>query len=151
MKQTLNFLVSIQSPIRLVWDTMLSDEGYRAWTAAFMEGCYFAGSWEQGEKIQFLAPDGGAGGGMTAIIAENRPYEFISIKHLGEVTAGVEDTTSAKVLAWAPAYENYSFAESDGVTQVKVSLDTLPEHVTYMNETFPKALMLLKNHCERRS
>lgn len=75
----------------------------------------------------------------------------LSIKHLGEVSAGVEDTTSAKVLAWAPAYENYSFLETDGSTEVNVSLDTLPEHEVYMNETFPKALVLLKNLCESKS
>ena len=148
MKKTLTFSVSIQCPPRLVWETMISPEGYRAWTAAFMEGCYFSGSWEQGEKIQFLAPADGGDGGMTAVIAENRPYEFISIKHLGEVNAGVEDTTSQKVLAWAPAYENYSFVETGGGTEVKVSLETLPEHETYMNETFPKALASLKKLCE---
>ena len=151
MKKTLTFSVSIQSPRIHVWETMISLEGYRVWTAAFMEGCYFSGSWEQGTKIQFLAPDTGGGGGMTAVIAENRPYEFISIKHLGEVAGGVEDTTSEKVLAWAPAYENYSFAETSGGTEVTVSLDTLPEHETYMNETFPKALALLKNLCESMS
>jgi uncharacterized protein YndB with AHSA1/START domain len=151
MKRTLTFSVSIQRPRRLVWETMLSPEGYRVWTAAFMEGCYFSGSWEQGKKIQFLAPDGGGGGGMTAVIAENRPYDFISIKHLGEVSAGVEDTTSPKVLAWAPAYENYSFVEAGGSTEVKVSLDTLPEHEAYMNETFPKALASLKKLCESKS
>lgn len=150
MKNTLNFSISIKSPRSVVWETMLSQEGYRAWTAAFMEGCYFSGSWEQGSKIQFLAPDGAGGGGMTAVIAENWPYAFISIKHLGEVSAGVEDTSSAKVLAWAPAYENYLFIETDDGTEVKVSLDTLSEHEAYMNETFPKALALLKNLCERK-
>jgi hypothetical protein len=36
----------------LVWETMLSPDGYRVWTAAFTEGSYFSGSWEQGQKIQ---------------------------------------------------------------------------------------------------
>jgi hypothetical protein len=34
---------------------------------------------------------------------------------------------------------------------VKVSLDTLPEHEAYMNETFPKALASLKKLCESKS
>jgi hypothetical protein len=127
---------------------MLSPEGYRAWTAAFMEGSYFSGSWEEGRKIQFLSPNGE---GMTAVIAENRPYEFISIRHLGQVNAGVEDTTSPEVAAWAPAYENYSFVETGGSTEVKVSLDTLPEYETYMAEAFPKALASLKKLCESKS
>lgn len=148
MKKTLTFSVSINCPRSFVWETMLSPEGYRAWAAAFMEGCYFSGSWEEGQKIQFLAPNGD---GMTAVIAENRLHEFISIQHLGEVSAGVEDTTSQKVRAWAPAYENYSFVEAVGTTEVKVSLDTLLEHEAYMKETFPKALALLKSLCESKS
>ncbi|BDT67439.1 hypothetical protein os1_16150 [Comamonadaceae bacterium OS-1] len=148
MKKTLSFSVSIHCPLSLVWDTMLSPEGYRAWTAAFMEGCYFSGSWEAGQKIQFLAPNGD---GMVAVIAENRLHEFISIRHLGEVIAGVEDTTGPKALTWAPAYENYTFVETAGTTEVTVDLDTPLAHVAYMQETFPRALALLKSLCESKS
>lgn len=145
MKKTLTFAVSIQAPRRLVWETMLDPEGYKVWTAAFMEGCYFSGSWETGQKIQFLAPNGD---GMTAMIEENRPFEHISIRHMGEVSAGVEDTTSPKVLVWAPAYEKYSFVDAGADTEVTVSLDTVPEYEQYMLDAYPKALELLKALCE---
>ncbi len=148
MKNTLTFAVSILAPRRLVWETMIDADGYKEWTAAFMEGCYFSGSWEQGQKIQFLAP---SGDGMTAVIEENRPFEQISIRHLGEVAAGVEDTTSPKVLAWAPAYEKYFFADAGGATEVTVNLDTVTEYENYMLETYPKALDLLKLLCERKA
>ena len=148
MKKTLTFRVLIQAPRRVVWETMIDTEGYKAWTAAFMEGCYFSGSWEKGEKIQFLAP---SGDGMTAVIDENRPYEHISIRHLGEVSAGVEDTTSVKVAAWAPAYEKYTYADADGGTEVTVSLDTVAEYEKYMLDTYPKALGLLKALCEGKA
>lgn len=45
---------------------------------------------------------------MTSEIAESRKPEFISIKHLGVVLAGKEDTTSEEAKKWAPAYENYT-------------------------------------------
>jgi uncharacterized protein YndB with AHSA1/START domain len=146
MKKTLTFTVSIAAPRQLVWETMLGPEGYTAWTSAFADGCYFAGSWDEGSKIQFLAP---GGDGMTAVIAQNRPYEFISIRHLGEIRDGVEDTTSEKVKAWAPAYENYEFADTEGGSTVTVSLDTVPEYEQSMLDTYPKALGLLKELCER--
>lgn len=57
-------------------------ETFKAWTAEFAEGSYFEGSWNAGRKIRFLVPDGS---GMTSTIAESRPHEFISIKHLGIV------------------------------------------------------------------
>ena len=144
--KTLTFDISIKAPKRRVWETMLGDESYRIWTSPFCEGSYFSGSWEKGSKMQFLAP---GGDGMTSVIAENKPYEFVSIRHLGEISKGVEDTTSEKVKAWAPAYENYSFTEGAGETTVSVSLDTLPEYEQYMLETYPKALNLLRELCER--
>jgi len=147
MKKTLSFTVSIAAPRQLVWQHMLGPETYKAWTSAFGEGgSYFVGSWDEGSKIQFLAP---GGDGMTAVIAKNKPYEFLSIRMLGEVSKGVEDTTSEKVKAWAPAYENYTFAETAAGTTVTVSLETLPEYEQYMLDDYPKALGLLKGLCEQ--
>jgi hypothetical protein len=147
MKKTLHFNVTIQAPRRIVWDTLIGAESYKAWTAAFCEGSHYRGSWDEGSKIQFLAP---SGDGMTAEIAANRLHEFISIRHLGEIQQGVEDTTSDKVRAWAPAYENYTFADAaGGGTTLTVSLDTVPEYEQFMLDTFPKALGLLKGLCER--
>jgi hypothetical protein len=146
LMKTLTFDVTIQAPRNEVFATMLDAEGYMAWTAPFCEGSYFAGSWEPGAKIHFLAP---SGDGMVAEIAENRPDEYVSIRHLGEVRNGVEDTTSDKVRAWAPAYENYAFADAPGGCTLTVTLDTLPEYEDYMLKTFPQALALLKSLCER--
>jgi len=100
---------------------MLSPEGYGKWTAAFSEGSHYVGSWEQGAKIKFL---GQSGEGMISEIAENRPLEFVSIRHLGMFENGVEDTTSEKVRAWAPAYENYKFSDVTDGCHVVVTLDT---------------------------
>ena len=147
MKKTLTFHISIQAPRHIVWDTMLGVEGYKAWTSAFGEGSHFVGSWDEGSKIQFLGP--GGGDGMTAVIAENRPCEHLSIRPLGEVSQGVEDTTSDKVKAWAPAYENYTLADEAGATTLTVSLETVPAYEQFMLDTFPKALGLLKDLCER--
>lgn len=145
MKKRLDFSITIDAPRRTVWDAMISPDGYRYWTAAFAEGSHFKGSWEKGGKIHFLAPNGE---GMVAEIADNRPLEHISIRHLGMVKDGVEDTTSPEATAWAPAYENYSFADEGRGTKVSVELDTVLEYEQYMRDTFPKALALLKLLCE---
>ena len=145
MKKTLSFSVEIAAPRQLVWDTMLGPESYKAWTSVFHEGSYFEGSWDEGSKIQFLSP---GGDGMTAVIAQSRPHEFVSIRHLGEIRNGVEDTSSEQVRAWAPAHENYEFSETPGGSRVTVSLETAPEWEQYMLDTYPKALGLLKEQCE---
>ena len=146
MKKTLTFETDIRAPRARVWDTLIGPETYKAWTAAFCEGSYYTGSWDQGERIQFRSP---TGDGMSAVIAENRRHEFISIRHLGMIEKGVEDTTSEKVRAWAPAYENYRFTDLPDGCRVTVTLDTAAEWEQHMRDTFPKALGLLKELCER--
>ena len=140
--------IVIAAPAEQVYTTMIDPEAYKRWTAAFAEGSYFQGSWEKGARILFLSP---TGCGMLATIAENRPFEYISIRHLGEIDAnGVEDTESEKVRAWAPAHENYTFTEVDGGTEVAVEMDVVADWEEYMKETWPKALVLLKDLCEGR-
>jgi hypothetical protein len=92
--KTLHFSIAIHAPKEKVWDIMLDPESYKVWTAEFAEGSYYEGSWEKGAKIKFLAPDGS---GMTSVIADNQPYGFMSIKHLGYIQDGVEDTESPDI------------------------------------------------------
>jgi hypothetical protein len=144
--KTMHFSVSINAPKEKVAKMMLDHESYKTWTAEFYPGSYYEGSWKKGEKIKFLGPDGQDG--MTSVIAEHKPLEFISIKHLGFIKDGIEDTESPEIKAWAPAYENYTFQEKDGVTEVKVDLDVTPEFEEAMGPIWPKALAKLKMICE---
>jgi hypothetical protein len=147
----LHFNVQIKASKEKVWDVMLESETYREWTSEFSPGSYYDGSWDKGAKIKFLSPDGD---GMISEIAENRKHEFISIKHLGFIKNGVEDTDSPEIKAWTPAYENYTFIQKDGITEVKVDMD-VPIHMTEYEKMFveiwPKALTKLKKLCEKPS
>ena len=147
MKQ-LHFSISITASKKHVWNTMLDPDTYKVWTEPFCEGSYFQGSWEKGERIQFLAPNGS---GMISEIAENRLYESISIRHLSYVKDGLEDSDSQEVRNWAPAYENYTFVPTDQSTVVKVDIDITPEFEEYMLEKWPQALSRLKEVCEREN
>jgi hypothetical protein len=149
--QKLHFSILINAPKDKVWHSMLDDKPYREWTKAFNEGSYYKGSWEKGSKILFLGPDPNTGeeGGMVSRIAENKPYEFISIEHLGIVQNGVEDTTSEVARKWAPAFENYTFNDKDGATEVLVDIDVEDEHAQMFNEMWPEALRKLKELAEK--
>lgn len=141
----LRFEIVIHAPAARVHELMLADASYRAWTAAFCEGSYYDGSWAAGSRIRFLAPNGD---GMVAEIAANRPGEFVSIRHLGFVSQGNDDTTSDAVTAWAPGYENYTFEPVDRGTRLTVDIDVPEPHVDFMNRTWPLALARLKSICE---
>ncbi|MCL4300417.1 MAG: SRPBCC domain-containing protein [Anaerolineae bacterium] len=149
--QRLHFSILINAPKDKVWHSMLDDKPYREWTKAFNEGSYYKGNLEKGSKILFLGPDPNTGeeSGMVSRIAENKPYEFISIEHLGIVQNGVEDTTSEVARKWAPAFENYTFNDKDGATEVLVDIDIEDEHAQMFNEMWPEALRKLKELAEK--
>ncbi|HEX6926731.1 MAG TPA: SRPBCC domain-containing protein [Longimicrobiaceae bacterium] len=149
--QTLHLSVQIDAPRQKVWHTMLDDRSYREWTQAFSPGSYYKGDWSKGSKMVFLGPDPETGkeAGMVSRIAENRPYEFVSIEHIGIVQDGKEDTTSEMARRWAPAFENYTFKESNGATEVRVDMDVDDEHAELFHQLWSKALQNLKELAER--
>ena len=141
----LRYTVRIGARPEAVWNAMLGPEGYREWTSEFAEGSYYEGSFDEGETIRFLTPDGQ---GVVARIATSRPPAYVSIEHLGVIKDGIEDTTSEAVRAWAPAHESYALREVDGATEVSIEMDVTAEFEEYMNKTWPKALARLKDLCE---
>lgn len=149
--QKIHFSTFINAPVEKVWHTMLDDAPYREWTKAFNEGSYYKGDWSEGSKILFLGPDPAGGGeaGMVSRIKENREHEFISIEHLGIIKNGIEDTTGEEARKWAPAYENYTFIEKDGGTEVHVDMDIADEYKDMFDDMWPKALQALKALAEK--
>lgn len=146
--ETLHFDILIDAPRHVVWDTMLADRTFREWTAEFTSGSHYEGSWEEGATIRFLDPEGS---GMVAEIAENRPNEYVSIRHLGFIENGVDDTASDAVRKWAPAYENYTLSDAGAATRVEVDVDATPEFEEMMRDSWPRALDRLKEVTEARA
>ncbi|MFZ3041951.1 MAG: hypothetical protein WA108_09210 [Thiobacillus sp.] len=88
---------------------------------------------------------------MFSTIEENRPYEFVSIHHLGTVKNGNEDTQSEDARRWGDAWEKYEFKDVDGGTELVIDVETPEEMESFMQETWPKALGRLKATCEARA
>lgn len=143
----LHFSITINAPVEKVYTTMLAPDTYREWTTPFEPTSYYEGNWSEGSTIKFLS---GKGGGMYSEIAENKPNEFVSIKHVGMIDdKGVIDTESDLVKAWTPSYENYTFVSTNEGTEVKVDLSVPLEYEKMFDEMWPKALLILKEICER--
>lgn len=148
--QTLHFEIKINAPKAKVWDTMLNDATYREWTNVFNPGgSYYKGNWKTGSKMFFLGPGENGIGGMVSRIKENRPYEYVSIEHIGVIQDGVEDTTSEEAKKWAHAFENYTFIKKEQATEVRVDIDMLDEYAKMFQKMWPKALAKLKELCEK--
>lgn len=142
--------IEINAPREAVWDAIVNDAKYRLWTSAFQEGSYFEGGWNKGDIIRFIAINkDGEKEGMVSQIEESIYPEFISIKHLGYIFKGVDDTTSDAIRSWAPAYENYTLEElGEGKTLFTVEQDVTEEYYTMFLELWPNALRNLKEVSE---
>jgi len=147
--QKLHASITINAPREKVWNTMLSDDTYRQWTAAFYPGSHFRGEWKEGAKMLFIGPSENGEEGMVSIIEACRPYEFVSIRHIGIYSNGVEDTESEKARQWSPAHENYSFTETQDGTTVSVEMDIQDEYKESFKEMWDKALVALKDIAEQ--
>jgi uncharacterized protein YndB with AHSA1/START domain len=150
----LHFSIVINMPKEKVWNAMLKDYPYRAWTQVFGPGSHYVGDWGEGSKILFLAPDeNGQMSGMIGRIKENRTNEFVSVEYIGVVLAGKEDTSSEEAKKWAGALESYTFKDVDGKTELLVDIEAAhveEEFVEMFQELWPKALDKLKRLVERR-
>lgn len=150
--QKLQFKKDINASAEKVYKTMLGIDRiatYEQWTAEFNPTSTYKGNWEKGSKMYFLGTDeNGKQGGMVSEIADNIPYRFVSIRHIGILDGDTEITEGPKVEKWAGGLENYSFHEHHGITTVIVESDAAEEYLDYFNTTWTKALQKLKELSE---
>ncbi len=150
----LHYSVTINAPADIVYNAMLgisNKSTYEEWTAIFNPTSTYEGSWDKGSKILFIGiDDEGEKGGMVSEIVENIPNKFVSIRHYGLLKAGKEITEGSDVEKWANGYENYSYEENNGISLVNVELETSADFVDYMDQTYPKALLKLKEIVEHQ-
>ena len=149
----LKFEKEINASAKKVYETMLglkNKKTYEYWTATFNPTSTYEGNWNKGSKILFVGEDeNGKKGGMVSEIAENKPANFVSIRHYGFLDGDKEITTGEQVEKWAGGHENYSFKENNGITTVTVEIDTVDDYLDFFNKTYPKALDKLKEISEQ--
>ena len=141
-----HFKVSIDAPREKVWEVLWGKSSYPAWTAAFAEGSKVETDWKEGSKALFLDAKNE---GMVSTIAKNKPNEFMSIKHLGLIKDGVEDTESDKIKEWHGAMENYTLKTVNGKTELTVDMDMTDEWKDYLSKSWPVALEKVKELAEK--
>lgn len=148
----IHYTTQINAPQRKVWDIMLGEETYKEWASVFNPDAsaesYVEGDWNEGSDIRFLGKDkDGTISGMIGKIQESRPGEFLSIKYSGEIMQGKETIYGPDELY----FENYTFKEKDGGTELIVDIDVKDEYKDMFNGMWPKALEKLKAITENNS
>jgi hypothetical protein len=141
----MQFSIDIKAPREKVWDTIIGAETYRQWTSVFSPDSHVDTDWKEGSKAIF---GDGKGNGMVSMIEKNIPNQFLSIKHLGVIKNGVEDTESEEVKLWAGALENYTLEENNGTTTLRIDMDSNEDFIDFFTNTWPKALEKVKEISE---
>ncbi len=147
----MDFKIEINAPREKVWDVLFGEKTYPLWTVAFSEGSRVETDWQKGSKALFLDS---SNRGMVSRIFENVPNEFMSIEHLGMVTAdGVEDYDSDEVKSWAGAKENYTLTDLDGKTNLHIYMEMdeseqNKQMIDMFSDMWPKALAKVKELAE---
>lgn len=143
--EQLEFKIIIDAPREVVWNILIGRETYPISTSVFCEGSKVETDWKVGSKALFLD---NKNSGMSSVIEENIPYSFLSIKHLGEVKNGVEDTESDQVKTWAGCHEIYTLKDLHNNTLWIVEIGVSHEYALYMKDLWPKAQQKVKEMAE---
>ena len=141
----IQFSVNINASPEKTWETLWDDISYRRWTSAFTEGSYAVSDWKEGSRIQFLSP---SGEGMYSVITKKIPNEFMSFKHIGVIKEGKEMPLDDESKKWSGAMENYKLEGNPSLTKLSVEMDVDENYLDYFNETFKKALDIVKEISE---
>ncbi len=144
--KTLKFTTQINAPKEKVWNVLWGKESYKAWTKAFAEGSDVKTDWNEGNSVWFTD---GSDCGMYSIIDKKIPNKQMTFKHLGILKDGKELPPDDKANSWSGGIEDYQLSEQNGITTVNVALDSTDEHKDYFEESFPKALNIVKKLSEQ--
>lgn len=148
------YSVHVKASAKVAFNTMLGLDNrktYELWTAVFNPTSTCEGTWEKGAKMLFVGTDeNGKRGGMVSRIAEFIPNQFVSIQHFGMLDGDAEITNGPEVEKWAGGLENYTFSEQNGITTIRVEIDVVEEYLDYFNNTYPNALIKLKDVIEQQ-
>lgn len=142
--------IDIKASREAVWETITDLNKYKQWACAFHEGSFFEGSWNKNETIRFLIINKNEKKeGMVSEIAEISQHEYLSLKHLGYVIDGIDDTSSEEIKTWAPSFENYTLLKLDDLhTRFKVDMDILDDYYVMFKDLWPIALEKIKKIAE---
>lgn len=150
--KSIEFSIEINAPTDMVYDKMLglsNIKTYEFWTSEFNPSSTYEGKWDKDSLIKFIGFDSnGKRAGMVSRIIENIPNKFISIQHIGILDDDQIITEGPAVDPWKGAFENYFFEYKNGSTFVTINTETSDDYLDYFNNTWPKALLKLKEICE---
>ena len=147
--KTLRYEIKISAPREVVWERMLAPDTYKEWAKGFSSESQYRGEWKEGSYINFIDPNMG---GTRALLEKVIPHEKIHARHVALLDKeGNEDSESDFAKKWIGSTESYSLAEQEGIATLTVITETDEAFEKMFTDSWPKALALLKELCERKA
>ncbi|MGL4758299.1 MAG: SRPBCC domain-containing protein [Patescibacteria group bacterium] len=143
VQQNHNIYINV-SP-KVLWERMLSKDSYKYWTQEFEPTSYYEGELELNNEIQFL---GHGMSGMLAKVTKLEKYKNIGFCFVGSVIEGKIDKSSDN--PFNQGIEEYYFEAKGEGTELRIVVDTTPEYNEFMESSWKKALLKLKELAESK-
>jgi len=139
----MQFTIDIHAPKASIWNILWDDSTFRDWASIIDEGIYLSGEIKEGNEVQFISSVSGYG--VTSLIAELNPGEFVLFRHMSDTQ---EQGERERENEWTGGMESYALTENGGVTTLTVELDVPPEQAETFAFILPKALERIKTLAE---
>ncbi|HSD08807.1 SRPBCC domain-containing protein [Flavobacterium sp.] len=143
----MEFKIAINATKEKVWEVLWEDQTYREWAAVFCEGTYALSTWEEGDPIHFLNPEGM---GMNSVIFKKEDNEYMAFKHLSEIKDHIVLPVGESSEGWSGGMETYRLVSIDIGTLLEATIDTVDKYVDFFQDVFPKALEKVKELSEKK-
>jgi hypothetical protein len=147
--KTLTYRITIEKPQDFVFNKIMDKSVYPDWAAAWGEGMDYVGEWKEGENISFFDQ---TQGGTKILIEKIEPFKHIRAKHVAMVNPqNIEVELADEMMKkWIGSLEEYYFEAVDNTTtELKVVMTVDPAFQPMFDGTWPNALKLFKEVCEK--
>lgn len=139
----MHFEIEINAPKEKVWDTLWQEETLRKWAGLLDPGTYMDGELKKGNEVQFISAEGY---GVTSLVAELVPDQFILFKHRADTQ---DKGLHSRDDQWTGGEESYLLTSKGSITTLTMTFDVPPELERAMSISYPKALKRVKELSER--
>ena len=145
VKETVSKDIRIDASREQVWQALLGEECFRAWSSSFAPGCYADTTWEEGARVEIKGPDES---GLFGKIVSFRPLKIVSMKYQGTLVNGSEETETPDAKQWQGCSETYHLSEVEGGTILSIEQEVPVQYVHALSDAWDEALKKIKSLAE---
>lgn len=137
--ETHTFFITIQAGKQTIWNVLWEETSFQDWANLIDEGTYMKGTLKENRQVEFISAVNGYG--VTSLVEELRPHEYIRFQHQADTQESGSDVRAEE---WTGGTESYLLEDNEEGVKLSMTL-TIPAHqLPVFSERVPKALARIK-------